>query len=128
MGTAHSGFFILTMTVRTNNKFGDAFPLTFGEIANEKKGNRIFIRRFPIEPLTAEFEPSAYNVNSSGSYPRYRGRVYDKFRGYYDETEYEATVYDIYIVDGTYAEDSITLNRNDGESIDIDLSPIVGWY
>ena len=128
MGTAHSGFFILTMTVRTNNKFGDAFPLTFGEIANEKKGNRIFIRRFPIEPLTAEFEPSAYNVNSSGSYPRYRGRVYDKCRGYYDESEYEATVYDIYIVDGTYAEDSITLNRNDGESIDIDLSPIVGWY
>ena len=115
------------MTVRTNNKFGDAFPLTFGEIANEKKGNRIFIRRFPIEPLTAEFEPSAYNINSSGAYPRYRAKVFNRFQGY-DDNDYDTPITDLYIVSGSCANDSIELNRNDGETIEIDLSPIVGWY
>lgn len=35
---------------------------------------------------------------------------------------------DIYIVAGTYDNDSIKLRRNDFGRIDIDVSPITGWY
>ena len=115
------------MTVRTNNKFGQTLPLTFGEVV-QKSGNRIFIRRFPIEPLTAEFEPSAYNINASGSYPKYRANVYNRFQGYGNKSGYEASVYDFYVTDGVYADNFIKLKRNDGGVVDIDLSSVVGWY
>lgn len=114
------------MTVRTGSKFGEALPFTLANTVTYS-GNRIFIRRFPIEPLTAEFEPSAYNVNSSGAFPRYRAKVFNRFNGY-DVDDYNNSLTDVYIVDGSYKNDSILLNRNDGETIDIDLSPIVGWY
>lgn len=115
------------MTVRTGSKFGDSFPFVLGTIETTE-GNRIFIRRFPKEPLTAEFEPSAYNVNSSGAYPRYRANVVNRFEGFKDKDGYEASVYDVYVINGTYYDESIKLNRNDGEVVDIDMSPIVGWY
>ena len=100
------------MTVRTGSKFGDTLPFMFAKTINAS-GNRVFIRRFPIEPLTAEFEPSAYNINSSGAFPRYRAKVFNRAIGY-DNTNYDYDTSDIYIVNGLYDEDSILLNRSDG--------------
>lgn len=119
-------FYFTIMTVRTGSKFGETLPFTLANTIT-MGGNRIFIRRFPIEPLTAEFEPSAYNINSSGAYPRYRAKVFNRFQGY-DNGDYDTPVTDLYIVSGSCDSDSIELNRNDGETIEIDLSPIVGWY
>lgn len=114
------------MTVRNGSKFGDTFPFTLAQTF-EETCNRIFMRRFPIEPLTAEFEPSAYNVNSSGAFPRYRAKVFNRFNRRVTE-DYNTIIPDVFVVDGMYNDDSILLNRNDGKVIDIDLSPVTGWY
>ena len=114
------------MTVRNGSKFGDTFPFTLAKTF-EETCNRIFIRRFPIEPLTAEFEPSAYNINSSGAFPRYRAKVFNRYTKYIPSDD-PMLATDVFVVGGTFDDDSILLNRNDGKVIDIDLSPITGWY
>lgn len=35
---------------------------------------------------------------------------------------------DVYVVAGSYSDDSIHINRNDSAVIDIDVSPITNWY
>ena len=64
------------MTVRTGSKFGEVLPFTLANTISYV-GDRIFMKRFPIEPLTAEFEPSAYNINASGALPRYYAKVFN---------------------------------------------------
>lgn len=113
------------MTVETRNKFGEAFPLTFGPIEDTFS----WPKRFPIEPRTGEFEPNAYNINSCGSRPRYRATVINRFMGFDEDTKsYEASVCDVFIVNGEYTDDAIVLRRNDGQSVNIDVTPISGWY
>lgn len=48
--------------------------------AEFKKKNR-FIGRFPIEPFVNEFEPTAYNINSTG-FPKYNVVVPNQYRGF----------------------------------------------
>lgn len=48
--------------------------------AEYKKKNR-FIGRFPIEPFTNEFDPSAYCINSTG-FPTYTQPVPNSYTGY----------------------------------------------
>lgn len=48
--------------------------------AEHKKKNR-FIGRFPIEPFTNEFDPTAYCINSTG-YPTYKTPVLNAYCGY----------------------------------------------
>ena len=43
-------------------------------------------------------------------------------------TEEEGNVPDTYIVRGSYGNNNIRLDRNDSNSINIDISPISGWY
>jgi hypothetical protein len=43
-------------------------------------------------------------------------------------TEEEENVPDTYIVRGSYGNNNIRLDRNDSNSINIDISPISGWY
>ena len=113
------------MTVETGNKFGDAFPLTFGQIENDSS----WPKRFPIEPRTGEFEPNAYNVNSCGSRPKYRATVINRFQGFNTEGEsQEASVYDIFVVNGEYTDNGLVLRRNDGQSVNIDIAQLSGWY
>jgi hypothetical protein len=44
------------------------------------KKNR-FIGRFPIEPFVDEYEPNAYNINSTG-YGKYRAFVFNEYNGF----------------------------------------------
>ena len=114
------------MTVETGNKFGDAFPLTFGPIEDTFS----WPKRFPIEPRTGEFEPNVYNVNSCGSRPKYRATVINRFQGFDTEEEasQEASVYDVFVVNGEYTSNAIVLRRSDGQSVSIDVTPLSGWY
>lgn len=114
------------MTVRHGSKFGGTFPFILAKTI-ESGNNRIFIKRFPIEPLTAEFEPSAYNINSSGAFPRYRAKVFNRYTKYIPSDD-PMLATDVFVVGGTFDDDSILLSRNDGKVIDIDLSPVTGWY
>lgn len=183
------------------------------------KKNR-FIGRFPIEPFVKEFEPTPYNIHSTGC-PKYRAFVFNEYTGFgvkpnWDKcfpigqkpiTEYQsevmhtgdnrivtvlfpkeaqlfegvydlivvARVYDagfpgnvrtvtvnynsvfelvgdsidatddpvqieinneseleapqdVYVVAGSYSDDDIELRRNDNTVVNIDISPITGWY
>ena len=45
-----------------------------------KKKNR-FIHRFPIEPFSDEFQPTEYNIHSTGN-PRYRAFVMNQYNGF----------------------------------------------
>lgn len=191
-----------------------------------QKKNR-FIGRFPIEPFVNEFEPSEYNINSCGGYPKYKAVVANQYNGfgvhpdwkkcapiqemniteYYSEVErttdtktvvvtmpgkaqlyegeYDLIIYanvydneyknnertvaatlhsifelvgsdyvpaedeapldnpvsielvnedeiantaDVYIVGGTYDNHSLKFTRNDNGVINVDVSPVSGWY
>ena len=43
-------------------------------------------------------------------------------------TEDSSNVPDTFVVRGSYGDNAITLDRNDSNSINIDISPISGWY
>lgn len=225
-------------------RFGDAFPVQFNtgntniqfanvyfvnatlkaELEKEYKRKNRFIGRFPIEPFVDEFEPSAYNIHSTG-YPKYKAFVFNEYKGFgvnpcwkntfpikeVDAVEYLACtertsnpgeiiatfpaeaqlkvgkydmiivakifapgymnnvrtitldyknvfelvnslsesdtdiptdididdpttepevsdVTDVYVVSGQYRNNSINIKRNDNRTINIDVSPISGWY
>ena len=185
------------------------------------KKNR-FIGRFPIEPFVNEFEPTAYNINSTG-FPKYAAMVHNPYKGFgvnpnwkdvfpfkdVNITKFEANIVhtqdptiikvdfpaaaqlyegkyeliivaqiydegynnnirtvtanyknifelvkdsqeadvenpvqielnnesqpaeelqDIYVVSGNYNDEAITLRRTDGGMVNVDVSPIAGWY
>lgn len=51
------------------------------EIENDWKNKSRFIGRFPIEPFTDEYLPTAYDINSSG-YPQYFATVPHRYNGF----------------------------------------------
>ncbi len=51
------------------------------KIEKEYKKKLRFFGRFPIEPFTNEFDPSAYNINSTG-YARYNVPVFNRYNGF----------------------------------------------
>lgn len=51
------------------------------KIKQEHEKKNRFIGRFPIEPFVNEFEPTAYNINSSGN-PRYNVIVNNHYNGF----------------------------------------------
>lgn len=52
------------------------------KLAKEYQNKNRFIGRFPIEPFVDEFEPNEYNVNSCGSYPKYKAIVANQYNGF----------------------------------------------
>lgn len=90
------------MKVRIGNDIRLKIQLTYGEedyaniqsaqaffvnttlkkkLEEEYKKKMRFIGRFPIEPFVDEFEPSAYNIHSSG-FPKYRAFVANAYCGF----------------------------------------------
>lgn len=52
------------------------------KIEAEYKKKHRFIGRFPIEPFVDEFQPTAYNINSCGQYPKYKAFVINDYLGF----------------------------------------------
>lgn len=91
------------MKVRIGNDIKLKVQLTFGEdtdmlninsakailvnttlkekLEREFKKMHRFFGRFPIEPFVDEFEPSAYNIHSTG-YPKYRAIIPNPYKGF----------------------------------------------
>ena len=51
-------------------------------LVNEYQKKTRFIGRFPTEPFVNEFEPSEYNINSCGQYPKYKAFVVNQYNGF----------------------------------------------
>lgn len=78
---------------------------------------KVRVDRFPIEPNLDEFAPTAHNLNSAGSCG-YRVTVTDK-----------STVQkDSYVVSGEYLDGNLSLSRNDGGVVNVDISEVTDWF
>lgn len=67
------------------------------------------IRRFPLEPTSVYYQPTAYNINCAGK-PSYNAMPVNS----------QSTVNDIYVEDGNYKDGNLNLIRNDGEVVQIE--------
>lgn len=78
---------------------------------------KVKVDRFPIEPNLDEFTPTKYNLNSAGC------REYHvQFGKQNNKNE------DLYIVSGEYLDGNISLSRNDGETVNVDISKVTDWF